>query len=131
MTKHPDNSTIEKIGLPKIRHVHHCETNQHSGIPTQASRFHEDSPHVSCFIVGALPCFYHSKENTQSTSTNYSWWWARIWSWRNLRLITLSFTILSSLARLWHQQTYMGTSWKLIKCHGKNEGFSHVISEQT
>jgi hypothetical protein len=25
---------------------------------------------------------------------------------------------------------YMGTSRKLIKCHGKNEGLSHVVSEQ-
>jgi hypothetical protein len=53
-TKHQNNSTVEKIGLPNIWLVHHCETNLHSGIPTQVSRFHEGSPHVSCFIVGAL-----------------------------------------------------------------------------
>jgi len=48
------------------------ETNQYNGILTQASRFHEDSPHVSCFIVGALPCLYHFKENTRAASTNCS-----------------------------------------------------------
>jgi hypothetical protein len=33
------------------------------------------------------------------------------------------------LARVWHQQTYLGISRKLIKCHGKNEKLSHVIFE--
>jgi hypothetical protein len=55
MTKHQNNLTIEKIKLPKIWLVHECETNKHYGIPTQTSRFHEDSPRVSCFIFGALP----------------------------------------------------------------------------
>jgi hypothetical protein len=64
MTKHQDILTIKKIRLPKIWLVHHHETNQHNGIPTQISRIHEDSPGVSCFIIGALPCFYHSKDNT-------------------------------------------------------------------
>ncbi len=50
--KHQDNLGIKKIKLPKTWHVSHCETNQHNGIPTL------------CFIVGALPCFYHFKENT-------------------------------------------------------------------
>ncbi len=51
MIKHEDNLAIGKIELPKIGPIHHCGTNQHSGIPTQASRFHENSPCVSCFIV--------------------------------------------------------------------------------
>jgi hypothetical protein len=74
MTKHQENSAFEKIELLKTWLIHHHETNQHSGIPTQASKFHEDSPCVSCFIVGTLPCFYHFNENTQATSTNYSSW---------------------------------------------------------
>ncbi len=45
---------VGKIRLPKTKFVHHCEINQHNGILTQAPKFHEDSPHVSCFIVGTF-----------------------------------------------------------------------------
>jgi hypothetical protein len=64
MTKHQNNLIVEKIRLPKTWFVHQRETNKHSGIPTQASKFHEDSPRVSCFIIVALSCFYHSKKKT-------------------------------------------------------------------
>jgi hypothetical protein len=50
--KHQNNSIVGKIGLLKTRPIHHHETNQHSGNPIQVSKFHEDSPHVSCFIIG-------------------------------------------------------------------------------
>jgi hypothetical protein len=64
-----DNKTSRQLNhwknwTTKDLAIRHRETNQHGGIPTQASRFHENSPHVSCFIVETLPCFYHSKENT-------------------------------------------------------------------
>jgi len=45
--KHQDNLAFEKNRLLKTWPIHHRETNQHNGIPTQASKFHEDSPHVS------------------------------------------------------------------------------------
>ncbi len=56
----------------------------------------------------------------------------KIRGWKNLKFndITSLVTIFSSLARLWHQWTYMGTNKKIIKCHGKNEGLSHVIFKQ-
>jgi hypothetical protein len=60
MTKHQDNWVVKKIGLPKTWHVHHHEANKHSGIPIQASRFHEGPPtfHVSLlepYHVSTIP----------------------------------------------------------------------------
>ncbi len=113
MIKHQNNSTIEKIALLKTWFIHHRETNKHSGIPTQVSKFHEDSPCVSCFIIGALPCFYHSKENTRATSTNYCSWWERIRGWSNPRFkdITLSITNLVH----WQGYDINKCTWELVK----------------
>jgi len=60
--KHQDNLAIKKIGLLKTWLVHHCETNQHNGIPTQVPNSMKIHPvfHVSLF--GTLSCFYHLRK---------------------------------------------------------------------
>jgi hypothetical protein len=63
MTKHQDNSTFNKIGLPNIWSLHYHETNQCCGLPTQTSKLHESPSCVSYFFIGTLPCINHPKKD--------------------------------------------------------------------
>jgi hypothetical protein len=48
-TTHQNNLVFREIGLLKTWSIHHYETNQRCGLPTQSSKLHEIHPmfHVS------------------------------------------------------------------------------------
>ncbi len=58
-----ENKAIREIGLSKVKSIPHCETNQCHGFLIEASMFYESPSCVTCFLVGTLPCVYHSRKN--------------------------------------------------------------------
>jgi hypothetical protein len=132
MTTYHDNKAIKEVGSLKARSIIHCETNQCRGFLTQASKFYENPSYVSCFLVGTLPCVYHSKKNSWSPFTYWNQWWTRIWNEGHFGFmgLYLSILIFCSLAWVWCERAYLGTNQEPIKCYGEGAWVLLTISKQ-
>jgi hypothetical protein len=63
MTTFQNNKAIKEVKSSKARSILHCETNQCHDFPIEVFRFYENPFYFSHFLVGTLPCIYHSKKN--------------------------------------------------------------------
>ncbi len=132
MTTYHDNKAIKEVGSLKARSILHCETNQCHGFLIQASKLYENPSYVPCFLVGTLPCVYHSKKNSWSPSTYWNQWWTRIWNGRHFGFMGLYLSILvfCSLAWVWCEWMHLGTNQEPIKCYGEGAWVLLTISKQ-
>jgi hypothetical protein len=64
MITYQNNKAIKEVGSLEARSIPHYETNQCCGFLIQVYKLYEDPSCVSCFLVGALPCIYHSRKNS-------------------------------------------------------------------